>query len=511
MRFPILLALLALAVAPAAAQRSGAAPPACTPPPGTLDELPALRPGARLLAVLAFSTPSGDQARHDLAAAIGERVSARLRALRPREIISRAGRGGDIANAVNGRSGADARYLLSATLEPGGEVSFVVRLLDGRTGREVWRGRIAREGSRLHEVEGAIAAAVASRTLRGLSREQQRALVTPPTQSATAYARFIEGLEAMDGSGRAEVQRGLEAFDAAWRADPGFVDAWVRLAMAYARLLEINGLAETDVEAMSIAALTAADRALALDPGRSDAWVVRAALLERANPRTLAGARDAYERALAVDPDNSEAHRRLGRLLARIGEHDRAATHLRSALFLEPESGRALTDLAELRLTQGRHAEACLLLNAALDAEPGAIDSYILRVLARIPLHEYRAAWADAETAARLGSPTQGEAVSVLVDLAADDTVSARRRVRQLARRPNVASSSALSVREAELLAFAFGAMGERALAMRALDRARPRGAGLWYAMQHPRMGPIRELPEFRRLLAAASPLEEQP
>ena len=151
------------------------------------------------------------------------------------------------------------------------------------------------------------------------------------------------------------------------------------------------------------------------------------------------------------------------------------------------------------------------MLNAALDADPGAIDAYVMRVLARIPLHEYRAAWADAETATRLGSPTQGEAVSLLVDLAASETAAAREREARLRQRPLVTSDRALSLREGQLLAYAFVAVGDQQLAIRSLERVRPRGAALWRAMQDPRLEPLRGSRGYQTLLASASPFEDQP
>jgi tetratricopeptide (TPR) repeat protein len=513
MRSPaFLLALLALSAAPAAGQRVGVAPPACTPAPGTVEEFPALQPGVRQLAVLAFVTESGDQSKHDLAAALGGRVSRRLSAVRPREVIARRSRSGGEIAALNSRAGANARYLLAAELEPERPgVSFLVRLLDGRTGREAWRGRFARGRDRLHELEGAIAGAVASRTLRDLTPEEIGALAEPSTQNSEAYADFLTGIELLDQRERSALPAAIASLDKAWRADPAFTDAWVRIARAYVRLLDRGGMSERDEEAVRTASLEATDRALALDPRRSEAWVARAMLLERRNPRTLTGVRDAYERALAVDPNDFEAHRRLGNLLGQLGEFERAAAHLRSSLFLEPERSRVLTDLAELRLSQGRFGDACAILNAALDADPGAIDAYILLVLARIPLHEYRAAWADAETAMRLGSPTQGEAVSLLVDLAAEDTVAALARVRRRRARSMVRSDAPLTVREGQLLAYAFAAAGDRAVALRSLARVRPRGVALWRVMQDPRLATLRSTQGFQALLASASPFEDQP
>ena len=511
LRFAVAMLALAAPVVPvAAAQRAAPPPPSCSAPADS--DLPAVRAGRRSLAVLAFDTPSGDQARHDLATALGSRVSRRLSALRPRDVIARPGRTGASGSGLNRRAGVEARYLLAATLEPDRPgVSLYVRLLDGSTGREIWRGRFARARERLHELEGAIASAVAARTLSDLTNEEVREISAPPTRNPAAYARFLAGLQASARRGRPSARSAIESYDAAWRADPAFIDAWIHLAAAYSRFLDTDGIAARDADAMVVAALTATDRALALDAGRSEAWVVRADLLQRRNPRAASAIREAYERALAVDPDDWEAHRRLGALLAYVGEHERAATHFRSALFLEPEYPGALTDFAEMRLTQGRYGEACALLNAALEANPSGIDAYILRVLARIPLREFRAAWGDAETAVRLGSPTQGEAVSVLVDVAAEDVTGARARARQLAERPMVRSQRALSVREAQLLAFAFVAVGERALALQALQRAQPRGARLWSVLQHARLQPLRGTTAYQVLLTATSPFEDQP
>jgi Tfp pilus assembly protein PilF/TolB-like protein len=512
MRLSALLAFLALGVFPADAQRAGAVPPACTPEPGTVDELPALEPGRRPLAVLDFESSSGEQAQHDLAAALGRRVYARLGAVRPREVISRPSRGGGGVAALNSPSGADVRYLLEGRLEPGTAVAtLTIRLLDGRTGSEVWSGRFGRGRQRLFELEGAISAAIASRTLRNLSREEMQQLTQPPTHDPDAYQKFLTAVHLIDEPGRPALERAIVELDAAWREDPTFVDAWLSLALAYGRFLARDGLSAAHRAAVLSAALEATDKALTLDAGRSDAWVARAILLEIRSPRELTGVRSAYERALAIDPDDTEAHRRLGRLLTQLGEFERAARHLRSSLFLEPESAQALIDLAELRLAEGDFNAACVVLNAALEADPGSSDAYVLRVLARVPLHEYRAAWTDAETAVRLGSPTQGEAVAVLVDVAAEETGAALARARRLEERPLVRSARSLTVREGQIFSFAFVAVGEHAAALRALNRVAPRGARLWRVMQDERLAPLRGSAGFQALLAAASPFEAQP
>jgi Tfp pilus assembly protein PilF/TolB-like protein len=463
--------------------------------------------GARRLAVLAFTSPAGDRATHELAAAIGERISYRLRAIRPLEVIARDSRG-SVAASLNGRSGADARYLLAGSLDRrGSSVVLELRLLEGATGRVAWRGRITRAGNALYDLEGAAATAAANHTLRELTSEELAILTARPTTNSTAYHHFLRGTYLLGEPAPASLSRAIHELDQAWRADPSFASAWSELALGYGIWLHREAVAGRALDTtVLVGALAAADRALALDSRSSSAWVARAVLLERRSPRALTGVREAYDRALALDPSDEEAHRRLGFLLAQLGEFNAAGAHLRTALLLEPESARTLTDLAELRMMQGNSSEACTLLNAALEANPNALDAYVLRVQARLPLREFREAWADAETATRLGSPVLGEAAAVLVDVAARDTAAGHARLRRLLARPALRDDRTFGVREGRLLAMACTAAGERDRAIEILHRVRPRGVALWRALQSPELHAISSDSRIVRLTAMVRP-----
>ena len=91
-------------------------------------------------------------------------------------------------------------------------------------------------------------------------------------------------------------------------------------------------------------------------------------LLARTGQRDKA--RDAYERAVALQPDLAEASNDLGALLAESGELQAAIVRFRSALAAAPEYPDALNNLGYALLLTGREAEARDLYERALKLQP---------------------------------------------------------------------------------------------------------------------------------------------
>jgi Tfp pilus assembly protein PilF/peroxiredoxin len=91
-------------------------------------------------------------------------------------------------------------------------------------------------------------------------------------------------------------------------------------------------------------------------------------LLARTGQRDKA--RDAYERALALQPDLAEASNDLGALLAEDGELPGAIVRFRAALAAAPEYPDALNNLGYALLLTGREGEARELYERALKLQP---------------------------------------------------------------------------------------------------------------------------------------------
>jgi Tfp pilus assembly protein PilF/peroxiredoxin len=81
-------------------------------------------------------------------------------------------------------------------------------------------------------------------------------------------------------------------------------------------------------------------------------------------------ARDAYERALALQPDLAEASNDLGTLLAQDGELPAAIVRFRAALAATPDYPDALNNLGYALLLTGREGEAREMYERALKVQP---------------------------------------------------------------------------------------------------------------------------------------------
>jgi hypothetical protein len=114
---------------------------------------------------------------------------------------------------------------------------------------------------------------------------------------------------------------------------------------------------------------------------------------------------------------------------------------------------------------------------------------------------DLRFAWADAETAVRLGNRFLGESAGALIDLMARDTVRARERLQGLWEQ--VQSRGAVGVREGRAIAVALLATHQPKRALDVLESVR--ATGPWYAatLRDSGFDAVRNEPRFRALAAA--------
>ena len=112
------------------------------------------------------------------------------------------------------------------------------------------------------------------------------------------------------------------------------------------------------------------DAAIRADPGFVDAWLERAYVL--ASGGSMAGARESYARVVALVPGHGAGHAGLASLAARDGDSDTARRHAEAALRSEPGNPIALAALATVQLEAGEATAARALIEPALAAMPAA-------------------------------------------------------------------------------------------------------------------------------------------
>src|SRR4029078_8488871 len=118
-----------------------------------------------------------------------------------------------------------------------------------------------------------------------------------------------------------------------------------------------------------------------------------------------------------------------GLAMSLTGDHAAARGLLQRVNSVTSGRARTSTALAELALGDHRDSEACAYLNDAIAGDPLYIPAWSLRGVLRARHRDLRYAWADAETATRLGNGFLGESGSAVIDLIARDTARARERL----------------------------------------------------------------------------------
>jgi Tfp pilus assembly protein PilF len=244
---------------------------------------------------------------------------------------------------------------------------------------------------------------------------------------------------------------------------------------------------------------SAASRAVASSPTSPMAWFAeaRARLL---GGRPTAAWRTAYDRAITLDAHNPTILEHYGRALAQTDERAAAVDMLHRAAALVPRDAEILTTLAEIALAEKNDSEACGLLNAAIAADALYGPAWATRAVLRTRHGDLRFAWADAETATKVGAGLLGESAGALVDLAARDTVRARTRLADVM--VDVSSRGTIGVREGRALAAAFIAAGQMPRALDVLEAVRPRGPLYAATLRDPSFDQARREPRFRALIA---------
>jgi len=402
-------------------------------------------------------------------------------------------------------------YLVSGSVRrTGAGLHVTAELLRARNGVHLWGAQYERGDTGLQAIEAEITRAVATRIRGELAPTDRTALARRSTADPGAYDHFLHGNYYLAERTPRAVGRAIGEFEAAARLDPAFAPALARIALGYALFLDwgwnYSGLSPDQVLARGF---DAAARALERDSASADAWMARGFLLGFRNPRSFAGVEEAFLHAIALDATNAEAYHQYGMTLLWLGRDSAAVEMYQRALTLEPERAITLFNVARVALRRAAYGDARRWLDSALAIDPAADYAYVLRALAHLRLGEVGEGRADGETAVRLhaGYRLPGAAVLVLADLASGDTAAAQARLVALER--ELQSAGRPTVTDAAWVGRALVALGEPARAFDLLERARPRGARLWYYLRSPEFDAVRGNPRFQQLVRQSEPTKQ--
>jgi TolB-like protein/DNA-binding winged helix-turn-helix (wHTH) protein/Tfp pilus assembly protein PilF len=459
-------------------------------------------PRIQSIAVLPFDDFSADPSQRYFADGMTEELITDLGQLGSLRVTSRAsvapyGGTRKPIQEIRKELGVDA-VVEGSVVRSGQNIRVDARLVDTSDGRQIWAQSFTQSEQDIIALQDDIAQAVAQRIEVAIDPSVRRRLAQARSVNTEAYEAYLHGATYLAHHSDADLLKSLDYFRQAIAIDPTLAVAYAAEAQTYCYLGDYTVLPDRVVWPQ---AEMAAERAIALDDSIGMAHAARGFALWRYD-WNWNGADAEFQKALLLSPSDADTHHVYGIFLATKGDFAGAERQLRTARELDPLSLIVQTNLGWLSYYQRDYTTAIADYQTVLQADPKFVP-------AREKL------WiADA-----LQGRTQ-EAESEL-----ENVFQVYHHTRLAGRISAVERNASQAARfHAELVAYAdsgfltsyekaryLAVAGERKAAMKSLQEAqREHESWLVYAEIEPAFDPLRNLPEFKQLLAAVGPAEQR-
>src|SRR6516225_3650523 len=274
------------------------------------------------ICVLPFANMSGDQEQEYFSDGITEDIITDLSKVSALAVASRnsafvyKGKNVDVTKVARELK---VGYVLEGSVrKAGGRVRITAQLVDGSTNDHVWAERYDRDLNDIFTLQDEISEAIVSALKFKLLPNEKKAIEQRGTENVEAYNLYLMA---------------RQAYVTGYDSDP-------RRAEAIARLCS---------------------RATEIDPKYARAWALLAIgqmILRFDHGKNSDDGLASADRALACDANLPEAHAVKAKILAEYGRHDEAASEINIALRLNPESYEVNRAAAYLRFRQQRLDDA---------------------------------------------------------------------------------------------------------------------------------------------------------
>ena len=325
-------------------------------------------PPPHSVAVLAFANMTGNPGQDYLADGLAEELIDALSRINALHVAARSSSFvfklhpapiDEVARALN----------VSAVLEgsvrgDNGRVRIATRLVDARTGFELWGQEYDRAPGDVLAVETDIGTEVARALRAALLPDDAAQLALGGTSDPAAFDAYLRGVtEAKIGP--AHLHAALANFDAAIARDPHYARALAERAIVLARLADDDASTDPAVPAANQRnAVLSAQQAVSLAPtlGVAQAALGRALFECRMDFR---GAAAAFARAEELAPGDAEVAYQASYMQADLGHADAAIAAGQRAVALDPLSARPYGVLAMDYVIKGDLTTALAVLQHA--------------------------------------------------------------------------------------------------------------------------------------------------
>jgi TolB-like protein len=329
---------------------------------------------ARSVAVLPFTNLSGDESNeaftngiHDDLVSHVSRISSirtisRTSVLQYRETTKTIP---EIAKELD-----VAAVLEGGVQRVGDRVRINAQLIDAGTDSHLWADSFDREltAHNVFSIQSEIAMAIANALQVELTADEQRRLVSVPTNNIAALETYFIGKRMLEDRTKESLLAAVEYFEKVIELDPNFALAYSGLADAYMLLPEYS--ASVDRGMVIRKSDSAVENALKLDPDLPEV-ITSLAWNRLIHEYDWKGAEETFSRALEIQSNNTNALHWISHTLSWQGRHEEALEYARRAVSVDPLSLLMQMNLVYIMVDSGQYDAALELGEQLKDREPG--------------------------------------------------------------------------------------------------------------------------------------------
>jgi serine/threonine protein kinase len=448
---------------------------------------------AKSIAVLPLANMSADPENEYFSDGMSEEIINALAKLPNLQVASRTscfalkGKGLDIRQV--GEKLGVATVLEGSVRKVGNKIRITAQLVNVENGYHLWSETYDRQLEDVFAIQDEISRAIVDALKLRLSGEPPSAA---PTQNLEAYSLYLKARFFYNKFTESGLRKALDFYQQALLQDPGYARAHAGIADTWCALAD-------DWVAPEVAypqAKAAATLALKLDPTLAEALTSLGKVVGWHEWHFAEGV-ELLRRAVASSPSYAEAWWTLGSILPAVGQLPEAIEAMRKSLTLDPLVHRSSRWLGRLLLYAGD-------LQACIEQSHKTIELKEDSFLSYLDIGSAYLAVGDAEKA--LDWFSRGQALPTSVRSYDAHLVRA---LAVLGRREEaegilyrLEEESRQHYVRAELLAMAFGALGNFDRAFGYLDRAlQDRSGGLIYLHLDPGFASLRQDPRYAELV----------
>jgi TolB-like protein len=327
------------------------------------DQMEPARPSAASIAVLPFAdlSPDGDQVY--FGDGIAEEILNVLTRVDGLHVASRTSafqfRGDDfgipaIAEQLN------VRHVVEGSVRKAGNtLRITAQLIDSEGDRHLWSDTFDRPltTENIFAIQDEIATEIVAALSAALGMEAPEVSVEAGTENLDAYELFLRGQAIFHRRNLENIPQGIEYFEQAVAADPGFARGWAGLAAIYG--IAESWVGEDNAVDYRTLAEDAANRSTALNPDLSLPYSIRGLIArDRRDWTEAVGQANA---AVDRDPSSANAWYFRGGIWLDAGYFDAAVSDFTAALERDPAYSIVRRHLAFAELYRG-HTDRALEL-----------------------------------------------------------------------------------------------------------------------------------------------------